>query len=43
LLIGIAVQQEWPLEILAWYFSTLFLVISSLQWVLSHRANKIQK
>jgi hypothetical protein len=43
LLIGIAVQQEWPLEILAWYFSTLFLVISSLQWVLSHQANKMQK
>lgn len=43
LLVGIAVQQEWPLEILAWYFSALFLVVSSLQWVLSHRANKMRK
>ena len=43
LLIGLAVQLEWSLTIFAWYFSVLFLVISSLQWVLSHRANKIRK
>jgi len=43
LLVGIAVQQEWPLEILAWYFSVIFLAVSSLQWVLSHRVNKIRK
>ena len=43
LLVGVAVQQEWPLEILAWYFSALFLAVSSLQWVLSHQANKIRK
>ena len=43
LLLGLAVQLEWSLTIFAWYFSVLFLVISSLQWVLSHRANKIRK
>jgi hypothetical protein len=43
LLIGLAVRLEWSLTIFAWYFSALFLVISSLQWVLSHRANKIRK
>jgi hypothetical protein len=43
LLIGLAVKLEWPLTIFMWYFSALFLVISSLQWVLSHRANKIRK
>ena len=43
LLLGLAVRLEWSLTIFAWYFSVLFLVISSLQWVLSHRANKIRK
>ena len=43
LVLGLAVQLEWSLTIFAWYFSVLFLVISSLQWVLSHRANKIRK
>jgi hypothetical protein len=43
LLIGLAVKLEWPLTIFMWCFSALFLVISSLQWVLSHRANKIRK
>jgi hypothetical protein len=41
LLLGVAALQEWPLEYFAWYFSLLFLVISSAQWVLGHRANKI--
>lgn len=41
LLIGIAALQDWPLHYLAWYFGSLFLVVSSLQWVLSHRAHKI--
>ena len=43
LVVGVAVQQKWPLEILAGYFSVLFLVVSSLQWVLSHRTNKIRQ
>jgi phosphatidylglycerophosphate synthase len=43
LLLGLAVRLEWSLTIFAWYFSVLFLVISSLQWVLRHRANKIRK
>ena len=41
LLIGIASLQDWPMHYLAWYFGSLFLVVSSLQWVLSHRAHKI--
>jgi phosphatidylglycerophosphate synthase len=41
LLLGIATLQEWPLDYFAWYFSLLFLVISSAQWVFGHRANKI--
>ena len=41
LLLGVAALQDWPLYYFAWYFSVLFLVISSMQWVLSHRANKI--
>jgi hypothetical protein len=41
LLLGIATLQEWPLDYFAWYFSLLFLVISSTQWVFGHRANKI--
>ena len=41
LLLGVAALQDWPLHHFAWYFSILFLAISSMQWVLSHRANKI--
>ncbi|MEN9516630.1 MAG: hypothetical protein RLZZ159_496 [Actinomycetota bacterium] len=43
LILGIAAMQEWPLEYFAWYFSVLFLGISSLQWVLSHKTHKIRK
>ena len=41
LLLGVAALQNWPLHYFAWYFSVLFLAISSMQWVLSQRANKI--
>ena len=41
LLLAIAALSGWSLDYFAWYFSTLFLVISSVQWVLSHRANKV--
>ena len=41
LVIAIAAFSGWGLDYFAWYFSTLFLVISSVQWVLSHRANKV--
>ena len=43
LVLGIAAFQEWPLHYFAWYFGILFLFISSLQWVMAHRANKIRK
>jgi len=41
LVLAIAAFSGWRLDYFAWYFSTLFLVISSAQWVLSHRANKV--
>lgn len=41
LLIGVALILGWNLSIFAWYFSVLFLGISSIQWVLEHRANRI--
>jgi membrane-associated HD superfamily phosphohydrolase len=41
LFLAIAAFSGWSLDFFAWYFSTLFLVISSAQWVLSHRANKV--
>ena len=41
LVLAIAALSGWSLDYSAWYFSTLFLVISSVQWVLSHRANKV--
>jgi phosphatidylglycerophosphate synthase len=41
LLIGVALILGWHLSIFAWYFSVLFLGISSIQWVLEHRANRI--
>ena len=41
LVLAIAAFSGWSLDYFAWYFSTLFLVISSVQWVFSHRANKV--
>lgn len=43
LLLGIAAFGEWNLSYIAWYFALLFLLTSSLQWVLSHRANKVRE
>ena len=42
LLSGLAAFGEWNLSYIAWYFALLFLLTSSLQWVLSHRANKVR-
>lgn len=42
LLLGIAAFGEWNLSYIAWCFALLFLLTSSLQWVLSHRANKVR-
>lgn len=41
-LLAIASFREWNLSYIAWYFTLLFLLTSSLQWVLSHRANKVR-
>ena len=38
LLIGSAALAGWALTYLAWYFSLLFLGVSSIQWVMTHRA-----
>ena len=43
LLLGIAALQGWSLSYFAWYFGALFLIVSSLQWVFSHKANKVGK
>ena len=43
LLIGFALYLGWDLSILAWYFGALFLGISSVQWVLAHKQNKVSK
>ena len=43
LLLGIAALQGWSHSYFAWYFGALFLVVSSLQWVFSHKANKVGK
>ncbi len=43
LLIGGALLAGWDLGVLAWYFSLLFLGVSSIQWVLEHRQNRISK
>ena len=37
LLLGIAALAGWSLTYFAWYFSLLFLGVSSLQWVMTHR------
>ena len=41
LLIGLALLAGWDLTPLAWYFGVLFLGVSSIQWVLGHKQNRI--
>ena len=43
LVIGIVLILGWNLSAFAWYFSLLFLGISSIQWVGEHRQNRINK
>ncbi len=42
LLLGIAIYAGWPISIFAWYFGVTFLLISSVQWVISHKQNKVR-
>lgn len=42
LLLGIAIYMDWPISIFAWYFGVIFLLISSGQWVISHKQNKVR-
>jgi phosphatidylglycerophosphate synthase len=43
LIIGSLLLLGGPEPILAWYFTLLFVLVSSGQWVLSHRQNKVSK
>lgn len=43
LLIGLFAIAGWSLTPLAWYFGTLFLGVSSIQWVVSHGKNRVAK
>lgn len=42
LLLGIAIYAGWPISIFAWYFGVTFLLISSVQWVICHKQNKVR-
>ena len=42
LLIGAFTYAGWSLTPLVWYFAVLFFAISSIQWVVSHRQNKVR-
>jgi hypothetical protein len=35
---GIFVALDWSIDYLLWYFSALFFLISSIQWVAGHKA-----
>jgi phosphatidylglycerophosphate synthase len=41
LILGIAIYLGWDISLFAWYFGAIFLVISSAQWVISHKQNKV--
>ena len=43
LIIFIAVLAGLDLQIFAWYFGILFLLVSSVQWVQAHRTNKVSR
>ena len=41
LVVALWIWLGWPLLILVYYFSTLFFIISSAQWILSHRVKAV--
>lgn len=43
LLIGIALLAGVDIALIAWYFAIIFLGVSSIQWVIGHKQNRIQK
>jgi len=43
LLIGIALLAGVDIALIAWYFAIIFLGVSSTQWVIGHKQNRIQK
>lgn len=43
LLVGIAVALDWPLILIATYFLTLFLGLSSAQWIIAHRPDQASR
>jgi phosphatidylglycerophosphate synthase len=42
LLLGIAIYAGWSISIFAWYFGLIFLFLSSVQWVMAHKQNKVR-
>ena len=42
LVLGGAALSNWRMEYFAWYFGLLFLLLSSMQWVLSHSENRVK-
>ena len=43
LLIGAALLAGVDIALIAWYFAIIFLGVSSIQWVIGHKQNRIQK
>ena len=43
LLIGVALLAGVDIALIAWYFTIIFLGVSSIQWVIAHKQNRIQK
>lgn len=43
LIIGIALLAGVDITLIAWYFAIIFLGISSIQWVIGHKQNRIHK
>ena len=41
LLIGLALLTGVDITLIAWYFAAIFLVLSSIQWVMGHKQNRI--
>ncbi len=41
LLIGLALLAGVDITLIAWYFAAIFLVLSSIQWVMGHKQNRI--
>lgn len=43
LLIGVALLAGVDINLIAWYFAMIFLGVSSIQWVIGHKQNRLQR